>query len=114
MKRPSAVRKLPTVGFTGMCGGAESGAGGCTVFVSAALVSHNAIAHAPTPMSDTSTIDGSPVRSRANSAAAIPPAIMAPPIESPYAPAGWPIYRGLSGGVVPHAEPIRDQKVDPS
>ena len=79
-----------------------------------AVPSHSAIAHAPTPISDTSTTDGSPVRSRANSAAAMPPAIIAPPIESPYAPAGWPMSRGLSGGVVPHAQPMRDQNVEPS
>ena len=41
------------------------------------------MAQAPTLISDTSTTDGSPVRSRANSAAAIPPAIVMPPIESP-------------------------------
>ena len=41
------------------------------------------MAHAPTPISDTSTTDGSPVRLRANRAPAMPPAMVMPPIESP-------------------------------
>ena len=43
----------------------------------------NAPAQAPSASNDTSTTHPSPVRSRANSAAAIPPAIVMPPIESP-------------------------------
>src|SRR5262245_22285617 len=102
------------VGFTAMCGGAVIDGGGVTSFVSSAVPSQSAIDHAPTPISDTSTIDGSPVCARENSAAAIPPAIIAPPIESPNAPAGCVMRRGLSGGVVPHAHPTRDQNVEPS
>ena len=41
--------------------------------------------HIAVPSSDTSTTDGSPVRSRRNSAAAMPPAIVMPPVESPKA-----------------------------
>ena len=63
--------------------GADSEAGVITSFVNIALPSESAIAHAPTLISDTSTTDGSPVRSRANSAAAMPPAIVMAPIESP-------------------------------
>ena len=42
-----------------------------------------AMDHAPVFSSDTSTIEGSPVRSRLNSAPAMPPAMVMPPIESP-------------------------------
>ena len=70
-------------GLTEMLGGAVSNGGGVTSLVSRAVVSDSAIAHAPTLIRDTSTTDGSPVRSRANSAAAMPPAMIAPPIESP-------------------------------
>jgi hypothetical protein len=41
------------------------------------------MAHSPLPRSDTSTTDVSPVRSRANSAAAMPPARLVPEIVSP-------------------------------
>ena len=81
MKRPSAVRKWPTIGFTGMNGGAVIDGGGGAWSVSIAVPSQSAIAHAPTLISDTSTTDGSPERSRANSAAATPPAMIAPPIR---------------------------------
>ena len=105
---------MPNVGFTASIMGELSGGGCITVFVSIDVPIDSAIAHAPTLMSDTSTTDVSPVRSRANSAPAIPPAIVMPPIESPYAPPGWLMIRGLSGGVVAHALPMRHQKVDPS
>ena len=84
--------------------------------VSMALSRLSAIAHTPTPISETSTIDGSGVTRSlaANRAPAMPPAIVMPPIESPKAPAGWPIRRGLSGGVAAHAVAIRHQKVEPS
>ena len=82
--------------------------------LSIALLTLNPIIHTPTLISETSTIDGSPVRSRANSAPAMPPAIVMPPMESPYAPAGWLTTRGLSDGVHDHAEPVRHQNVEPS
>src|SRR5215813_10300602 len=44
-----------------------------------------AITHMAVPSSDTSTTDGSPVRSRRKSAAAMPPATAMPPVESPKA-----------------------------
>ena len=68
-----------------------------------------ALAHIPTLNSDTSTSDVSPVRSRANSAAAIPPAIVMPPMESPYAGAGMWHSPSVPGGVTPTAWPARDQ-----
>src|SRR5690349_9203550 len=101
-------------GFTGWYGRPVVGSGGLDWPVTIAVPSQSAIAQAPTPMSDTSTIEPSPVRSREYSAAATPPAIIAPPIESPNAPEGWPIRRPLSEGVTPQAGPMRDQKVDPS
>src|SRR6478752_781604 len=107
--RPSDVAKSPTVGLTATFAGESRGNGGTSSPASMALPSDSAIAQAPTLMSDTSTTEASPVRSLANSAAEIPPAIAIPPVESPYAPAGIPITRGLSLGVVPHALPIRDQ-----
>ena len=48
------------------------------------------IAHMPVPSSDTSTTSASPVRSRWNSAAKMPPAMVMAPIESPNAGAGMP------------------------
>src|SRR5690349_13554186 len=51
-----------------------------------------AMIHMAAPSSDTSTTAGSPVRSRPNSAAAMPPAMVSAPIESPNAavgPTGW-------------------------
>ena len=53
------------------------------LIASIAPVSPQPIAHTPVQSSEMSTTDGSPVRSRANSAAAMPPAIVMPPIESP-------------------------------
>ena len=41
------------------------------------------IAHIPVESNEMSSTEGSPVRSRLNSAAEIPPAIVMPPIESP-------------------------------
>ena len=97
-----------------MYGGAVSGAGAGASPETIAVPIQSAMAQAPTPISDTSTTDGSPERSREKSAAATPPAIIAPPIESPNAPDGCPMSRGLSPGVAPHAQPMRDQKVEPS
>ena len=48
------------------------------------------IAHMPVFISDTSTTSASPVRSRWNSAAEMPPAIVIAPMVSPYAGAGMP------------------------
>ena len=48
------------------------------------------IAHMPVFMSDTSTTSASPVRSRWNSAAEMPPAMVIAPMVSPYAGAGMP------------------------
>ena len=69
----------------------------------------NWVAQAPTLSSDTSTTDGSPVVARANSAAAIPPAIVMPPIESPYAPVGMPSRRSELAGVTACPLPPRAQ-----
>src|SRR5262245_44424314 len=108
IQRLSDVRKVPTIGFMAtLSRGAASGAGENSAPVSIVLVRLSAIAHMPTPSSETSTTEVSPVRSRANRAPAIPPAIVIPPIESPYAPAGMPIIRGLSGGVQLQAAPAR-------
>jgi hypothetical protein len=72
------------------------------------------IIDAPTLIGDTSTTEVSPVRSRQNNAPAILPAMVIPPIESPYAPVGWLMTRGLSDGVADHALAVRHQKVEPS
>src|SRR5689334_16966563 len=114
IQRPSDVRKLPSVGFTGTYMGESSGAGCITSPVSIALPSVSAIAHDATLINDTSITDVSPVHLRAYSAAAMPPAIVMPPIESPYAPPGCAINRGLSDGVAAQALPMRHQNVEPS
>ena len=59
-----------------------------------------AIAHMPVFMSDTSTTSASPVRSRWNSAAEIPPAIVIAPMVSPYAGAGIDGISSLSRGLM--------------
>ena len=97
-----------------MWGGAVESGGGVASPVSRAVPIQSAMAHAPTLMREMSTTEVSPPRSRSKSAAAMPPAMIAPPIESPKAPAGWPCRRRLSGGVTPQAQPIRDQNVEPS
>ncbi len=74
---------MPTVGLTAMFIGESSVGGSMISPESMALLRLSPIAHRPTPNSDTSTTDGSPVRSRANNAPAIPPAIVMPPSESP-------------------------------
>ena len=108
--RPSEVRKFPTMGFTAMpVLGASRGRGENDSPVSIEFVRLRAIAQTPTPSRETSTTAGSPVRSRPNNAPAIPPAMVIPPMESPYAPAGIPIGRGLSDGVALHAAPDRHQ-----
>ena len=68
------------------------------------------MAHRPTPSSDTSTIDASPVRSRWNSAPMIPPAMVMAPIESPNPGAGGTGTRSYSGRWAPTATPERAQK----
>ena len=68
------------------------------------------IDHRPLPSSETSTTDGSPVRSRANRAAAMPPARLVPEMVSPYAGAGGVIMPSTSGGVMLAAVPARHQK----
>ena len=50
---------------------------------SIAAVSEQPMAHTPVPSREMSTTEGSPVRSRRKSAAAMPPAMVMPPIESP-------------------------------
>ena len=66
------------------------------------------IDHRPAPMSDTSTVVASPVRSRWSSAPMIPPAMVIAPIESPNAGAG--VCTGFSPtGVAPIATPARHQ-----
>ena len=67
-----------------------------------------AIVHMPVPRSETSTIEGSPVRSRWKSAAEIPPAIVIAPIESPKA-ARWMVGLSASRAVSPSATPPRNQ-----
>jgi hypothetical protein len=110
IQRPSAVRKFPTMGLTAtFIAGESSGSGENVSPVSIELVTLSAMAQMPTPSRETSTTAGSPVRSRPNNAPAMPPAMVIPPIESPYAPAGIPIGRGLSAGVALHAAPLRHQ-----
>ena len=70
----------------------------------------NEVAQAPTPSSDTSMTEVSPVVARANSAAAMPPAIVIPPMLSPYAPAGIGERRSAPSGVAPAPLPDRAQK----
>ena len=66
------------------------------------------MAHRPLPNRETSTTDGSPVRSRLNSAAAMPPARFVPEIVSPYAGGGL-ISPSMLGGVRLAALVPRDQ-----
>src|ERR687883_101407 len=67
------------------------------------------MAHNPVPRRDTSTTVAFPVRSRWSSAAAIPPAIVIAPIESPYAGAGCAMNASRSGGCTPLATLDRHQ-----
>ena len=86
--------------------------GGCTINWPRCLVSATVwpIDHKPLPSSDTSTIDGSPVRSRLTSAAAMPPARLVPEMVSPYAGPGGAIMPSIPGGVMVAAVPARHQK----
>jgi hypothetical protein len=52
----------------------------------------------PAASSDTSTTEGSPCRSRFSSAAAMPPAMVIPPIESPQAGPAGAAHPGSSSG----------------
>ena len=67
-----------------------------------------AMIHIAVPSSETSTTDASPVRSRWKSAAAMPPAIVMPPIESPKA-ARCMMGAAAPGGVSAFAMPPRHQ-----
>ena len=66
-------------------------------------------AQPPAESKETSTTEGSPVRSRFTSAAAIPPAIVMPPIESPHAGPGCERIPSSSTGVALAALPARHQ-----
>ena len=58
------------------------------------------MAHMPVAISDTSTTSASPVRSRWNRAAEIPPAMVMAPMVSPYAGAGIPGTWSASGALM--------------
>ena len=63
-----------------------------------------AMIHIAVPRSETSTTAGSPVRSRWKSAAAMPPATVMPPAESPKAArcmTGWAAAGGVSAFAIP-------------
>jgi hypothetical protein len=68
-----------------------------------------AITHIAVPSSETSTTGAAPVRSRWSSAAAMPPAIVMAPIESPKA-GRCMVGKAASGRVSAAAMPPRDQK----
>ena len=82
MKRPSDVRNGPIVGLDGMPTEPVDAGAHCSPVASDRSTA-SPMAQAPTLKSDTSTTAGSPLRSRANSALAMAPAIVIPPIESP-------------------------------
>ena len=73
-----------------------------------------AIAHIAVPSNDTSTTEPSPVRSRLNKAAAMPPAIIPPLSESPNCGPGWPTTSDAPSRVAPMAGPPRAQNDAPS
>ena len=101
--RSSAGRSRPRSGRAAACSGRASARpwsvavddrvrrlacaakAGISWSVSFASTMSGARIHIAVPSSETSTTDGSPVRSRRNSAAAMPPAIVMPPAESPKA-----------------------------
>ncbi len=72
------------------------------------------MAHSPTPNSETSTTDASPVRSRWNSAPMMPPAMVIAPMESPKPGAGGTGTRSYSGRWAPAATPERAQNANES
>ena len=78
----SDVRYGPIRGFLAEPCRGTGGRGGTPPACSARLAV-NWVAQAPTPSSDTSMTEVSPVVARANSAAAMPPAIVMPPMLSP-------------------------------
>ena len=108
MYRPSLVRYIET---SGLCGGVCVPIGmplhalRCRIDASIAMP----IDHTPLESSDTSTTDGSPVRSRFSSAAAMPPARLVPEMVSPYAGAGGPMITSMSRGVMLTAVAARAQ-----
>ena len=71
-------------------------------------------AHHAVLSSDTSTSTASPVRSRWNSAAEMPPAMFMPPIESPNAGIPCDSAPPSSGGVNAWPTPLRVQNAVPS
>jgi hypothetical protein len=93
-----------TIGF----GACVRGNIGISWSVNFASTMSGAMIHMAVPRSDTSMTDGSPVRSRRKSAAAMPPAVVMPPAESPNA-ARCMVGRSASGGVSACAMPPRDQ-----
>ena len=72
------------------------------------------IAHIPADISETSTMVPTPVRSRWNSAAPIPPASAMPDCRSPKPGPGIGEGNSCPGGVTPIAAPERPQYVIPS
>ncbi len=71
-----------------------------------------AIDHIDIPRSDTSTTTASPVRSRCNSAPAIPPARAMPEVRSPYAGPGIAVGVDAPAGVVAIDTPPRAQNAE--
>ena len=71
-------------------------------------------AHQALASSETSTSVASPVFSRWNSAAEMPPAIFMPPIESPNAGIPMLSIPSISAGVIVWPTPLRVQKAVPS
>ena len=85
MYLPSAVRNAPMNGlvvYVDVPGIALTKRLG-SLGISIATSIEQAVAHIPVESSDTSTSVASPVRSRWNRAAAIPPAMFMPPMVSP-------------------------------
>ena len=109
MKPPSWVRYVPTSGLEGppLPEPADGGRQGMPSWSESARA--GPMAQRPTLRSETSTVRASPVRSRWNSAPMMPPAIVMPPMESPYPGAGCTTKFSASGGVHPMALPARHQ-----
>src|SRR6476659_2920129 len=107
--RPSDVRMLLTIGLNIANDPAARVGPAYGSPDSSETSTASPLAQAAVDSSETSMIDGSPVRSRAKSAPAIPPAIVMPPMESPNAGAGMPSTTLASVGVTPTAPPPRDQ-----
>ena len=77
--------------------------------VTLAPAAHHAVLN-----NETSSSNASPVRSRWNNAAEIPPAMFIPPMESPNAGMPWDKAPPSSSGVSAWPTPLRVQKAVPS